>query len=111
MGGCCPVTLSMSSLMHSVLLVLLPVLGVHGGARSLPSGNLIVGYAFCGSEEQKQKMIAEAMKGVNVLIWFASSLVSVNDAPHVRSGPTHTCVAEAAKELRDRGLNTTHMIS
>ena len=50
-------------------------------ARSLPSGNLIVGYATSCSEH----IFDGAVNGVNVIIWFASSLViSANNTPMIQ---------------------------
>ena len=84
--------------------------GFAGGSppRRLPSGPLIVGYTGC----DQQKVIAEAAKGVNVVIWFASNLVrnATTGQPQVATGLNHTCVAEVAQELRRRRLPTAHML-
>jgi hypothetical protein len=84
--------------------------GFAGGSppRRLPSGPLIVGYTGC----DQQKVIAEAAKGVNVIIWFASNLVrnATTGQPQVATGLNHTCVAEVAQELRRRRLPTAHML-
>ena len=76
--------------------------------RQLPSGPLIVGYTGC----DQQKVLAEAAKGVNVIIWFASNLVrnATTGQPQVATGLNHTCVAEVAQELRRRRLPTAHML-
>ena len=70
--------------------------GFAGGSppRRLPSGPLIVGYTGC----DQQKVIAEAAKGVNIVIWFASNLVrnATTGQPQVATGLNHTCVAEVA---------------
>ena len=81
--------------------------------RALPAGKLIVGYAFCGSEANALNAIAEAVKGVNVLIWFSTSLSRIDPTTGQANnvGPNHTCVAQVAKELRARQLPTAHMIS
>ena len=78
--------------------------------RSLPPGPLIVGYGTAACDQEK--MISEAMAGVNVIIWFATNLVKGADGrPEVVGGQNHTCVAEVARELRRRKLPTAHMIS
>ena len=85
------------------------LLSVHGESRSLPSGSLVVGYGTDCADTQK--MIDGAVKGVNVIIWFASSLVDVNGVPTIAGAQNHTCVAYVAKYLRNKGLQTSHMIS
>jgi hypothetical protein len=79
--------------------------------RRLPAGPLIVGYGTSACDERK--MIAEAVSGVNVIIWFAITLGTdaSTGKPAVRGGQNHTCVAAVAAELRRRGLPTSHMIS
>lgn len=58
-------------------------------------------------------MIAEAVSGVNVIVWFAITLGTdkVTGKPAVTGGQNHTCVAQVARELRRRNLPTSHMIS
>ena len=76
----------------------------------LPSGPLIVGYANWGECDSKIGQAAAA--GVNVLIWFAVSLIaSPSGKPIISGGPNLTCVAKTAASLRAAGLPTTHLIS
>lgn len=87
------------------------------GARSrLPAGPLIVGYGTrCDGKSQfgDAKMLAEAVAGVNVIVWFATNLArdEASGRPVVQGGPNATCVALVARELRRRALPTAHMIS
>ena len=79
--------------------------------RSLPSGPLIVGYADWSECDPK---ISRAVRsGVNVLIWFAISLVAdpTTGRPAITGGPNLTCVAETAAALAAEGYATTHLIS
>ena len=86
------------------------------GPRSLPQGNLLVGYAYIC----EQKVVAQVEAGTNVIVWFSSDLVK--DAATGRARvQTHrggepqplnmTCVAEVAQTLRERNLPVTHLIS
>lgn len=78
--------------------------------RELPKGPLIVGYGTAACDQEQ--MIAEAVAGVNVIIWFATALKKGADGqPTVTGGQNHTCVAQVARELRRRNLRTAHMIS
>jgi len=76
--------------------------------RRLPNGPLIIGYTGC----DQQTVIREAVKGVNVIIWFASNLVrnATTGQPQVATGLNHTCVAEVAQKLRRQRLPTAHML-
>ena len=85
--------------------------------RSLPTGPLIVGYGTrcdgLGVGGGDDTILAEASRGVNVIVWFAVQLVfnDTTNKPLVRGGPNATCVASVARELRRRKLPTSHMIS
>ena len=80
--------------------------------RTLPEGNLILGYAGCDGTNQ-DKVVSEARAGVNVINWFSSNLVrkTATGEPEVQTPLNFTCVAEVAKTLREENLETTHIIS
>ena len=69
-----------------------------------------MGYANWGECDDKIETAVSA--GVNVLIWFALSLIaSPAGSPMISGGPNMTCVTEVAAKLDAAGLRTTHMIS
>eukprot|EP00929_Paragymnodinium_shiwhaense_P038651 TRINITY_DN20402_c0_g1_i1.p1 TRINITY_DN20402_c0_g1~~TRINITY_DN20402_c0_g1_i1.p1 ORF type:complete len:367 (+),score=8.59 TRINITY_DN20402_c0_g1_i1:66-1166(+) len=77
----------------------------------LPPGPLIVGYQNWEACNITQTL-ADADRGVNVVIWFAINLGSTSDGrPEVQKGPNSTCVADARAALRDRGKQVAHLIS
>eukprot|EP00037_Helgoeca_nana_P015600 m.146195 g.146195 ORF g.146195 m.146195 type:complete len:375 (+) comp23094_c0_seq5:16-1140(+) len=75
--------------------------------RSLPHGNLILGYAEgCGDH-----VLLEAELGVNVINWFAANLAVVEGTPTVQHQLNLSCVAWVAAELRRKQLPTAHILS
>lgn len=72
---------------------------------------LNIGYANWG-ECGDGKIEAAAANGVNLVIWFALSLVlGDRGEPLIKGGPNLTCVARTAALLEKRGLPTTHFVS
>ena len=82
-------------------------------SRSLPEGPLILGYATrCNfSDNSAQHVISEAELGVNVINWFSISLADDNGNPKIKYGLNSTCIAEVAKILGDKNLETSHIIT
>ena len=80
--------------------------------RILPQGNLILAYAT-ECNDGGTTVLAEAREGVNVIIWFATSLIrnKTTGKPAIAYGLNSTCIAVVAKTLKDEGLATTHLIS
>ena len=79
--------------------------------RELPS-RLLVGYANWG--ECDEKVEHAAANGVNVIIWFALSMVlkpNTTRDPMISGGPNVSCVAKVAAALEARNLPTHHFIS
>lgn len=73
-----------------------------------PSINL--GYANWG--ECDDKIATAAANGVNLIVWFALSMVIDSaGAPSIAGGPNLTCVANVATSLDTQGLPTHHFIS
>lgn len=87
---------------------MLGLLGVR--SHELPSGPLIIGYQSWSSCNLTQTMTA-AYEGVNVVIWFATNLASVNGTATVTGGPDYECVKSVADALEFADLPTTHLIS
>lgn len=86
-----------------------------GAIKTLPDGPLIMGYQNWDSCDPAQTINA-VEKGVNVVIWFATSLElrpvwKQRKNPVVSSGLNYTCVAEVRQEIEKRGLTTSHLIS
>ncbi len=73
--------------------------------RSLPAGNLIVGYSPDCNETQ---VVQAARDGVNVLIWFAINLAANGTIQH---GLNFTCIGLVESTLRADNLTTSHLIS
>ena len=73
--------------------------------RSLPEGNLIVGYAPDCNEAQ---IVQAAEDGVNVVIWFAVNLAA---GGAIENSLNFTCIARVAHTLRQQALPTAHLIS
>ena len=98
-----------------MLLLALPPLGFSTPPTPcrLPSGSLIAGYATSCDSDGAPHLVEQAVAGVNVVIWFATSLQknATSGRPQVTHHLNHTCVAVVAQELRRRGLITAHMIS
>ena len=91
-----------------ILLITLSVSTVN--SHTLPTGPLIAGYANACDEN----VLNAARTGVNVIYWFASSLLynSTTNAPYVSyGGPNLDCIANISLILRAEGLKTTHMIT
>lgn len=78
--------------------------------RRLPDGPLIAGYA-----PRCDASVTRAVEqGVNVVYWFASSLLynASAGAPYVSyGGPDLGCVASLAAQWRARGLRVAHLLS
>ena len=79
--------------------------------RKLPDGNLNVGY--CNWRQCDDKIIRAAEQGINVVIWFSINLATDDDGNQIIDGhlPDFDCVGRIVKELRDKNLPTTHLIS
>ena len=76
--------------------------------RYLPPHELLVGYATaCPSTN----VVPSVKDGVNVLIWFESSLLVVGGEPIVSTGLNFSCIAAVANELAAAQYKTTHMLS
>ncbi|CEM26497.1 unnamed protein product [Vitrella brassicaformis CCMP3155] len=80
-------------------------------AAALPSSRLLIGYASWAQCDDK--VIQAVEEGVNVVIWFSIDL-AVNETtgrPEVFVRPDLDCIAEKAAILKEKGLETTHLIS
>ena len=77
--------------------------------RTLPSGSLIVSYVTRGCD--LPKIIREVVAGVNVLVWFSSSLAK-NDhgLPVVAFEWDVDFIGQVQKGLADAQLKTTHLV-
>ena len=76
-------------------------------ARTLRDGRRYQSWATCNLTQT----LTTARQGVNVVIWFATSLSSVNGTATVTGGPDYACVAEVADAIAAADLPTTHLIS
>ena len=79
-------------------------------SHTLPTGPLIAGYANACDDG----VLHAARRGVNVIYWFASSLLynSTTKMPYVSyGGPDLDCIANISLILRSEGLKTSHLIS
>jgi hypothetical protein len=63
------------------------------------------------AEGCSDKVLHEALAGVNVINWFAANLAVVGGTPRIQLGLNLSCVAHVANELRKRGLPTAHILS
>ena len=83
--------------------------GERAPKRPLPAA-INLGYANWG--ECDTKVSTAAASGVNVIVWFALSLmVDAGGMPQITGGPNLTCVGQLAAMLEARGLPTHHVIS
>ena len=94
--------------LHVVLLAL-TAFSTTSSRRYLPPNELLIGYATsCPSTN----VIPSVKDGVNVLIWFESSLVvDSGGEPKVSTGLNFTCIAAVANKLAAAEYPTTHMLS
>jgi hypothetical protein len=102
--------------------------------HQLPEGNLNVGYANWAQVEESKlsgalpylsltplfllpkcddKIVKAVEQGLNVVIWFSINLAKDDEGNQIINGavPDLDCVARVVKELRDKNLPTTHLIS
>ena len=79
-------------------------------AATLPVGPLIIGYQDWGACNATQTLTA-VRSGVNVVIWFATNLASVQGEPTITGGPDYACVAAVAAQIAAENLETAHLIS
>jgi len=78
-------------------------------AGHLPE-QLVVGY--CNWEQCDDAVLQAVKDGVNTIIWFSVNLIEdENGSPVVQGGPDYACVAAMVKEIRELGLDCTHLIS
>jgi hypothetical protein len=79
--------------------------------HQLPEGNLNVGYANWAQCDDK--IIKAVEQGLNVVIWFSINLAKDEEGNQIINGalPDFDCVGRVVKELRDKNLPTTHLIS
>jgi len=79
-------------------------------ARAPLPSTISAGYANWA--ECDEKVERAATNGVNVIVWFALSLL-IDDGgrPYISGGPNLTCVAGVAARLRARALPTHHFVS
>jgi hypothetical protein len=80
-------------------------------SRSLPTGPLAIGYA--NWEQCDEKIDRAVANGVNVVIWFATNLGTIDGRPAItgNSIPDLACVAATVVRLNSVGLFATHLIS